>query len=56
MTHDEPAWVGRLATGKVLDDKGNVYPPYMELSADGIVLLRREAIQIFCSLARVISH
>ena len=50
------SFIEDLSDGKIKDDKGNVYPYYMELSSEGVVTLKREAMNIFRALTKTLSH
>ena len=45
-----------MTDGKVTDDKGNVYPCYIEISSNGVVKFNEHAMQIIAALGKVISH
>lgn len=49
-------FIGDLKAGKITDDKGNAYPRYMDVSADGVVALNREAIQVFYAITKTVAH
>ncbi|WP_223788949.1 hypothetical protein [Marinicella meishanensis] len=50
------SFIDDLQSGKITDDKGNEYPPYMTIDDDGVVKMNSDALLIFANIGKVICH
>ena len=49
-------YIAKLKAGDIKDEKGNTYPVYMDISDEGVVSLKANAIHIFKVYGYTLSH
>lgn len=53
---DLRSFIDELSNGKVTDDKGNVYPCYIEITNESVVKLNEKAMHILSVIGKTICH